>query len=98
MGINPVRAIMGDFTPAMNQTGNSAPMNFGGPIGMLQSAIQQAQRLAQSFSNPQQAVAQYFPDAPAEVRSNPDALVNWMQQTGKVSPKLVQTARQMMGR
>ena len=70
---------------------------MGGPIGMLQGAMQRAQQLAQQFQNPQQMVQQYFPDAPAEVQGDPNQLLGWMQQTGKVNPQMVQMARQMMG-
>lgn len=63
-----------------------------------QSVLQRAMQLAQSFRNPQQLVQQFFPDAPAEVSGDPEQLVGWLQQTGRVNPQLVQMARQMCGR
>ena len=71
---------------------------MNGPFGALNSVFQRANQLASSFQNPQQMVQQYFPDAPAEVAGDPDQLIGWLQQTGRVSPQMVQMARQMMGR
>ena len=72
---------------------------FGNPMaGQPQGIMGRVQQLAGALQNPQQMVARYFPDAPADVTGNPDALLQWMQQTGKVNPQMVQMARQMMGR
>ena len=68
------------------------------PLFQIQNAMQQVQQLAQQFQNPQQLVQQFFPDAPAEVSGNPEQLIGWLQQTGRVNPQLVQMARQMCGR
>jgi len=78
-------------------TNNSAPMQAGGPFGALQNVMQRARQLAGMFQNPQQMVQQYFPDAPSEVSGNPEQLLGWLQQSGKVDPQMVQMARQMMG-
>ena len=95
--MNPFQAIMGGFAPVQAPAGQMGQQMTGGPIGMLQGAMQRAQQLAQQFQNPQQMVMQCFPDAPAEVQGDPDQLLGWMQQTGKVNPQMVQMARQMMG-
>lgn len=95
--MNPVQAIMGAFTNATGYGGQIGQQTMNGPFGALQGVFQRAQQLAGSFQNPQQMVNQFFPDAPAEVRNDPDALVNWMQQSGRVSPQMVQMARSMMG-
>ena len=95
--MNPFQAIMGGSAPAPTAGGQMGQPAMGGPIGMLQGAMQRAQQLAQQFQNPQQMVQQYFPDAPAEVQGDPNQLLGWMQQTGKVNPQMVQMARQMMG-
>ena len=87
--MNPVQAIMGQSGP-MNGMG-------GGPMGMMQNIMQRAQQMASSFQNPQQMIQQYFPNAPMEVRGDPEQMVNWMQQSGMVTPQMVQMARQMMG-
>jgi len=91
--MNPFQAIMGMAMPQQQPT---APM-MGGPMGMLQAALQRAQQMASQFRDPQQMVQQYFPNAPAEVRNDPEQLANWMQQSGMVSPQMVQMARQMLG-
>ena len=70
---------------------------IGGPFGAMQGVMQRARQLAGMFQNPQQIVQQYFPNAPEEVRNDPDALVNWMQQSGMVDPQMVAMARQMVG-
>ena len=95
--MNPCQAIMGGSAPVQAPTGQMGQPMMGGPIGMLQGAIQRAQQLAQQFQNPQQMVQQCFPDAPAEVQGDPNQLLGWLQQTGKVNPQMVQMARQMMG-
>ena len=64
----------------------------------VQNVMQQAQQMAQRFQNPQMLVQNFFPNAPAEVRNDPESLVNWLQQTGMVTPDQVQRARQMLGR
>ena len=69
----------------------------GGPFGAMQGIMQRAQQLASSFQNPQQLVQRYFPDAPAEVSGNPEQLIGWLQQTGRVNPQMVQMARSIMG-
>lgn len=95
--MNPFQAIMGGSMSGQAPVGQMGQPMIGGPIGMLHGAMQRAQQLAQQFQNPQQMVQQYFPDAPAEVQGDPNQLLQWMQQTGKVNPQMVQMARQMMG-
>ena len=95
--MNPFQAIMGGSAPMQAPAGQMGQPMMGGPVGMLQSAMQRAQQMAQQFQNPQQMVQQFFPDAPADVQGDPNQLLAWMQQTGKVNPQMVQMARQMMG-
>ena len=83
--------------PASPMVQQPAPM-MNGPLGALQGVMQRAQQLAGSLQNPQQLVSRYLPDAPAEIQNDPNQLLQWMQQTGKVNPQMVQMARQMMGR
>ena len=97
--MNPLyQALNGAMSAPTNPMSNvpSAPMN--GPLGALQNVMARAQQIAGSMQNPQQIVQQYFPDAPAEIRNDPNQLIGWLQQTGKVNPQMVQMARQMMGR
>ena len=60
--------------------------------------MQQAQQMANSLQNPQQLVQRFFPDAPANVQGDPNQLLGWLQQTGRVNPQMVQMAQQMMRR
>ena len=59
--------------------------------------MQMVQRLAHQCQNPQMLVDRFFPNAPAEVRNDPEQLVGWMQQSGMVTPQMIQMARSMMG-
>ena len=92
--MNPFQAIMGQFGPSGNSPMPSAPMQPGNGFGGI---FGQMQQLASQFQNPQQLVSRFFPDAPAEVSNDPEQLVNWLQQSGRVSPQMVQMARSMMG-
>ena len=92
--MNPFQAIMG------RMGANQAPMTQPGPqmpAGGMNGIFGQMQQLAAQFQNPQQLVSRFFPDAPAEVSQDPEQLVNWLQQSGRVSPQMVQMARSMMG-
>lgn len=95
--MNPFQAIMGRFTAAPGNGGQIGYPQIGGPFGAVQGVMQRMRQLAGMFQNPQQMVQQYFPNAPDDVRNDPDALVNWMQQSGMVDPQTVQMARQMFG-
>ena len=64
----------------------------------LQKVMAQANQMAQQFQNPQQLIQQIMPDIPPEIRNNPQQIINWMQQNGRISPQQVQMAQQMMGR
>ena len=59
--------------------------------------MQQAQQIAGAFRNPQQLVQRFFPDAPANVQNDPNQLIGWLQQTGRVNPQMMQMAQQIMG-
>lgn len=97
--MNPLyQALTGSVGVPAGGMGNVPTMNAGGPLGVLQNAMARAQQLAGSFQNPQQLVQQYFPDAPANVQGDPEQLLQWMQQTGRVNPQMVQMVRQMVGR
>jgi len=62
---------------------------------IFQAVMQQAQQLAGRFTDPQQMVQQFFPNAPQDVRGNPEQLVNWLQQSGRCTPQQIQMAQQM---
>ena len=92
------QALTGNSTPMLAMGGQTVQPMMNGPLGVLQGAIQRANQIASGLQNPQQLVNQYFPDAPEEIRNDPGQIVNWLQQTGRVNPQMIQTARQLMGR
>ena len=94
--MNPLfQALKGVSTPVQNPMGQSSPMM---PMQGFNGILNRTQQLANMVQNPQQLVQRFLPDAPAEISGDPERLVEWMQQTGKVNPQMVQMARQMMGR
>jgi len=92
------QSLLRNSTPVQSTVVQSAPPIMNGPIGVFQGVLQRARQIASGFQNPQQLVRQCFPDAPAEVAGDPDQLVNWLQQSGRVNPQMVQMARQILGR
>jgi len=96
--MNPLfQAFSGGFSPMQNGMGNPAPQAMNGPFGMMQGVMQRVQQMANNLQNPQQMIQQFFPNAPAEVRNDPEQLLNWLQQSGMYTPQQVQMARSMMG-
>lgn len=95
--MNPFQAIMGAFSPMQGGQTAQTPAAPGAGFNPLQGLMGRVQQMAGMFQSPQQMVQRCFPDAPAEVQGDPEQLLNWMQQTGKVNPQMVQMARSMMG-
>ena len=89
--MNPFQAIMGGAAPAPVNPPAQMPMNAG-----INGIFGRAQQLAGILQNPQTLVQRFFPDAPAEVSGDPEQLLGWMQQSGRVTPQMVQMARSMM--
>ena len=88
----------GSAGPSVLGQPSSVPSGPPGPPGAgFGNPMQMVQRLAQQFQNPQMLVDRFFPNAPAEVRNDPEQLVGWMQQSGMVTPHMIQMARSMMG-
>ena len=50
-----------------------------------------------NMMNPQQILNRFLQGVPAEIRNNPDQVLNWMRQNGMVSEEQIRQARQMMG-
>lgn len=93
--MNPLfKALCGAVQPMQQPMANPIGMMPNGGMGGI---LERVQQLANTMQNPQQLVARYFPDAPAEISGDPNQLLQWMQQTGKVNPQMVQMARQMIG-
>lgn len=97
--MNPLyQAQMGGTMPMQMSQGQIPHPNAGGPLGALQGVMERAQQLASTMQNPQQLVKTFFPDAPVNIQGDPNQLLGWLQQTGRVSPQMVQMAQQMMRR
>ena len=63
-----------------------------------QNILAKASQMMQQFQNPQQLIQQMMPNVPAEIRNDPNQIINWLQQTGKITPQQIQMAQQLMGR
>lgn len=50
----------------------------------------------QMMQNPQQAVMNALPDLPQEIQGDPNQIVNWLQQNGRIQPQMFQMAGQLM--
>lgn len=62
------------------------PAMAGNPVLML---LQKATQIYQSTQNPQAFINQYFPDVPSNYRNNPDQLLQYLQQTWRVTPQQI---------
>ena len=60
--------------------------------------INQARQMMARMGNPQQIVSRFLPDVPGEIRNDPNRIISWMQQTGRVTEEQIRQARQLMGR
>ena len=58
----------------------------------LQSVVERARSMMQ---NPMQAVRQMIPGLPDNIANDPNAIIGWLQQTGRVTPQMMQTAQQL---
>lgn len=81
-----------NMNPFQMITGMMNPMQ----MPQVQAVMQRASQMAQQFQNPQMMIQNFFPDAPMEVRNDPNNLLSWLQQTGRFSQEQINTARQMM--
>lgn len=79
--------------PSASQMGSTSSW----PVNNLQNAIEKAKQIASSVQNPQAFVNQYFPGIPANIANDPGQIMNWLQQTGRVSPQQIQMVNQLAG-
>lgn len=63
----------------------------------MQKIMAQASQMMQQFQNPQQLISRIMPGVPAEIRNDPNQIISWLQQTGKITQDQIQMAQQMMG-
>lgn len=64
---------------------------------MMQNIMNRANQMMKQLQNPQQLVRKMMPGIPEEIQSDPNKIINWMQQNGKITEQQIQMARQMMG-
>lgn len=101
--MNPLFAAMNGntFTGGQNRPSQPAPQQMGSSsqwaANNLQAAIERAKQIASSMQNPQAFVQQYLPGVPANIANDPNQIMNWLQQTGRVSPQQVQMVNQLAG-
>ena len=62
-----------------------------------QDVLKRARQIAGSFQNPQQMIQQMIPGIPLNIQNDPNQIIQWLQQTGRVSPQAVQMAQSLMG-
>lgn len=60
--------------------------------------MNQANTILQQFGNPQTLIQRFLPQVPQEIRNDPNQIISWLQQTGRVTPQMMQQAQQMMGK
>ena len=101
--MNPLYAAMNGNMPANGQNVAVQPpaQQMGSasswPVNNLQNAIERAKQIASSMRNPQAFVNQYIPGVPANIANDPGQIMNWLQQTGRVSPQQIQMVNQLAG-
>ena len=68
-------------------------MNLFNGMNQYQSVMNMARQM---MNNPQQAVMQAFPDLPQEISNNPNQIMAWIQQNGRINPQMYQMANHLM--
>lgn len=86
------------MNPLFNAVMGGMPQQqMAGPVGPFQNVIDRARQIAQSFQNPQQFISQFMPGIPSNIANDPNQILNWLQQTGRISPQQIQAAQQIAG-
>ena len=75
-------------------------MNFNPYSGFAPNGIQgvmdRARQMMQAMQDPPQTFRQMIPGLPEDISSDPNAILNWLQQNGWVSQQQIQAAQQLM--
>lgn len=77
------------LSQAVQQQVNSFP---SGPANGFQGIVDRARSMMQ---NPMQAVRQMIPGLPENIANDPNQIIGWLQQTGRINPQMMQTAQQL---
>ena len=64
----------------------------------MQNVMQRASQMMQQFQNPQALLQRILPGVPEGIRNDPNQIISWLQQNGKISEQQIRMARQMIGR
>lgn len=64
----------------------------------MQNVMQKANQMMQQFQNPQMLLQQIMPGIPQEIRNDPNQIISWLQQNGKITDQQIRMAQQMMNR
>ena len=64
----------------------------------MQNVMQKASQMMQQFQNPQMLLQQIMPGIPQEIRNDPNQIISWLQQNGKITDQQIRMAQQMMNR
>lgn len=76
----------------------NAIANMRGPFGNMQAIMQQAQQLQQAMQNPQRLVQQYFSDVPSDMQNDPDKIVQYLIDSGRITRQQINQIQQMLPR
>lgn len=60
------------------------------------SILERARSIMSSMQNPAQLLQQYLPGVPQEIANDPNQIINWLQQTGRITPDQIQMASRLM--
>jgi len=64
----------------------------------MQNVMAKASQMMQQFQNPQQLLQRIMPGIPEGIRNDPNQIISWLQQNGKITDQQIRMAQQMMGR
>lgn len=64
----------------------------------MQNVMAKANQMMQQFQNPQQLLQRMMPGIPEGIRNDPNQIISWLQQNGKITDQQIRMAQQMLGR
>lgn len=82
---------MNPFMSALSRIGGMAR----NPFANVQQIMNMANQMQQQFGNPEQLVNKFFSDVPQEDRNDPDKIVNYLIQNGRITQQQVDQLKQM---
>ena len=64
----------------------------------MQNIMAKASQMMQQFQNPQMLLQRMLPGVPEGIRNDPNQIISWLQQNGKITDQQIRMAQQMMNR